>query len=96
MQKVGQQTVGATALLATDPLNAQAVSFCTGAGPTVVSAPADQAVSGLTVRVGTSVGQFEDTSWAGLSLGVLFDGKRKMDYDDHAMETPSRVVERQL
>ena len=96
MQKVRQQTVGATTQPTADPLNAQAVSFRSGAGPAVVSAPADQAVSGLTVRVRTSFGQFEGTSWAGLGLGVLFDGKRKMDYDDHAMETPSRVVERQL
>jgi hypothetical protein len=94
VQKVRQQTVGATTLLAADPLNAQAVSFHSGAGPAVVSAPADQAVSSLTVRVRTPVGQFEDTAWAGLGLGVLFDGKRKMDYDDHAMETPSRVDER--
>ena len=94
VQKVRQQTVGTSTQPAADPLNAQAVSFRCGAGPAVVSAPADQTVRRLTVRVGAPLGQFEGTAWAALGLGVLFDGKGKMDYDDHAcMETPSRVVE---
>jgi hypothetical protein len=95
VQKVRQQTMGAPTQPAADPLNAQAVSFRFGAGPAVVSAPADQTVRRLTVRVGTALGQFEGTTWTGSRLGVLFDGKGKMDYDDHAcMETPSHVDER--
>ena len=86
MQKVGQQTVGATTDLAANPLNAQAVSFRSGTGPTMVSAPPNQTISGLTVRVWTPLWQFEGPSWATFGLGVLFDGKRKMDYDDHTVE----------
>jgi hypothetical protein len=36
--------------------------------------------------MGTSVGQFEGPAWTGFGLGVLFDGKWKMDYDDHTVE----------
>ena len=86
VHKVRQQAVGPTTLPAADALNAQTVSFCFGAGPAVVSAPADQTACRLTVRVGTSVGQFEGTAWAGLGLGVLFDGMGKMDYDNHTVE----------
>jgi hypothetical protein len=75
MQKVRQQTVGPTTQPATDPLNAQAVSFRFGAGPAVISAPADQTVNRLTVRVRTPLWQLDHPSWTGFGLGVLFDGK---------------------
>jgi len=86
--------VGPPARLAAHPLNAQPVVSGLGAGPPPVSAPADQTTARLALRLGTPLRQLDRSSRTQVSLGVLFDGLRKMDYDYPTVETPSRVVAR--
>jgi hypothetical protein len=86
MQKIGQQTVGPPASLATHPLNAQPVVAALATGPAPVRTPANQAAAGLAVPMGTTLRQADRSGRAAFGLSILFDGQRKMDYDNHTVE----------
>jgi hypothetical protein len=93
MQKIRQQAVRPAADFAADPLNTQPVVPLLGAGPTRVGAPADQGALCLAFGMGTAIREGNVTPRTDISLGIVFDRKGEMMYDNHAFGTPLRVVE---
>ena len=92
MQKIGQQTVGSTAGLAAQPLDADAVVDLLCGGSPFVGPPADQPAADLTVGMGAIVWQLKRTALHEACSDVFFDGTGKGLYNDHMLGTPPSVV----
>ena len=92
VQEVRQQAMRATTDLASNPLDFYEKIDVPCEGMPLVGTPADQTIGGLTLGVGTTLGDDKAMTRKGDCFGVVLDGIGEVLYNDHVVGTPPRVV----
>ena len=92
VQEVRQQAMRATTDLASNPLNSDEEIDVPCEGMPLVGTPADQTIGGLTLGVGTTLGDGKAMTRKGDCFGGVLDGIGEVLYNDHVVGTPPRVV----
>jgi hypothetical protein len=88
MQEIRKQAVGATADLAADALDADAIGLQACERLSLVRAPADQDVGGLTVGMRTAVGKSKQVPRKRAGFGVVLGRMGVVLYNNHVGAPP--------